>query len=114
GKICCRKSKLGLEGRLSSDPVEPCIQLAQSDFALLAMPFLAVADFLLERGEQVKRYVSGLEIFCFCFAHIVQERAQSSRAGRGKRRLTLYQCCGFDAGDHARSDGLDVAFHPTD
>jgi hypothetical protein len=41
----------------------PGVELLQSEFALQAVAFFAVANFSVESGQQVERDIRGLKIF---------------------------------------------------
>ena len=94
--------------------VEPGVKLAESEFALLLVPFFAVANFLFERREKIEGDVGGLESFGIGLRDVVNERTECRGAGRGNGIGSGGERGGVHAGHQADRDGFDVPFDSAD
>ncbi len=52
---------------------KPLVKLAEREFALQAMTFLSIADFAVERREQIESDISRLEVFGIRVGYVMRE-----------------------------------------
>src|SRR6185503_7699457 len=90
---------------------KPALQAAQRQLALHLMPELAIPHFLLQRWQQIKGDICGLELSRICVGDVVNQGSERGDAWRRNRRFTSNQRRGMNYGQHAGGDRFDVTFY---
>ena len=92
--------------------IQPAIELFQCQFALAAVPFLPIADFVLQGRQKIKGNVRRLEIFGIGMSHVMNQRAESRGPWWRYQLRSGRQGCGMNASHQAGRYRFNISLHP--
>jgi hypothetical protein len=114
GRVLFKSSGDLSVGGLSGVTREPIIELTQGELALQAVPFLAVADFVLQRGQKVEGYVCRLKIPALRPRDVVNEGPERGGTRRGLGFASPCKRCRIHSGDQSGGNRFDISFDTAD
>src|SRR5580692_4892271 len=106
-----RKRRIGY---LAAASFIPLIELAQRHLALQSMTLFPVADFLLQRRQQIERYIRRLKILALRPRYVVHERAKRRCSRRRNRFPAAHQRRCIHPRHQPRRNRFHVALNSAD